>query len=176
MATCDNCSGPLPQDHKRFCSQRCRSYWWYLANEADPAKRARQRERQQAYRARNGVRVGTTVKTCPQCEATFTAPAAHVYCSRDCRLAERNRRRRGAASSAAPEIVLVGVAHRFGAYAPKPKSIKCRVTVGVMAECPNCDSVMAALDSHRRICQTCATEVVLNPEEVDAVNAGLITA
>jgi hypothetical protein len=68
-----------------------------------------------------------------------------------------------------PIQIIGGMASLFGAYFPKPKPIKVRVPVGVMAYCPWCDAVMGAISGGRRFCRNCGTTVVLNPEEVSWV-------
>lgn len=64
--------------------------------------------------------------------------------------------------SAYPVVHLYGMAFRFGAWASKQKLVKCRVTRGLVAECPNCDDWMAAVTAEVRICPSCGTEVRLN--------------
>lgn len=70
-----------------------------------------------------------------------------------------------------PVTVIGGMASLFGAYFPKPKPIKVRVTVGAMAHCPWCDSLMAATSPTHRFCRHCGTTAELNEEEVEWVTS-----
>lgn len=68
-------------------------------------------------------------------------------------------------------MTLNGVAWLHGVYAPKVKVVRCRVTVGVLADCPRCDTTMGATSPTDRICPACFTTVRLNEEEVEWVTS-----
>ena len=59
------------------------------------------------------------------------------------------------------------MASLHGVSAPKPKPIQCRVTVGVLVDCPACGMGMGAHSASGRTCPHCSTVVELNPEDVE---------
>lgn len=81
----------------------------------------------------------------------------HYY---QCRYSE------GLDGSSKQTVVLNALCYRWGASAPKLKSIKCVRTVGVMPACPMCDSLMRPITGDHFICSYCWTEAKFNSEEV----------
>lgn len=81
----------------------------------------------------------------------------------------QNRRAAGLGASKIRSIVLFSMASLYGAAMPKVKPVKCKVTVGLMVECPWCGSFMSGTSSASRYCRACWTTVELNPEEVSWV-------
>lgn len=86
-----------------------------------------------------------------------------------CNVHYKRWRREQGLDSTNPVAIIGGLASLHGAYFPKPKPIKVRITVGVIAQCPWCDNLMGATDPIHRACRSCGTTVVLNAEEVSWV-------
>lgn len=76
------------------------------------------------------------------------------------------RRSRAERDQRHPWIVLWASASLRGAYMPKVKRVRAKVTVGVMVACPACGDWMGAPTPTARVCCACGTTLELNPEEV----------
>lgn len=112
----------------------------------------------------HGVHVaGPTDHQCDRCNAKHFAKG---LCRRHYYRARWAAGLDGATSSA---LILTGMASLYGTVAPKPKPVKCIVTVGLLVDCPWCGVVMAAHSGSGRTCPECSTTVELNPEEVSWV-------
>ncbi len=119
--------------------------------------------------------VQRTAKNCQRCGESYSATSWQAFCSASCRRAARNKRR-SASPNTSQDFLLNSVAYLHGVYAPKSKVVRCSRSVGLMVLCPWCEGVMGAAGPANRFCPSCATEVRLNSEEVDAIDAGLIPA
>ena len=175
--SCDVCGGPLSPRRKRFCSDKCKYRWWWARRWADPVKRAahqaRDRDRKrQLQRERVAARPPAEQRTCPECNGTFPVTGnGQRYCSWACNRSARNARRRGAEPTSRPDVLVLATVWRFGVFAPIRMRVAGTVTVGVMAYCPECGTVLLCLtpgSSDSRSCLNCGTEVVMVQESVDA--------
>lgn len=136
-------------------------------------------------------------RTCPACGHPF-GDARKRYCSRRCqahgvhtagpadrrcdRCADKHfakglcrrhyyraRYAAGHDGATSKTLILNGMASLHGTGHPKPKPVKCIVTVGLLVDCPWCGVAMASHSDSGRTCPACSTTVELNPEEVSWV-------
>lgn len=148
---------------RRYCTRVCLEKAKYQRLRNDPEKWAKQLE---SLRARYVPRPPRpSRKPCAIDDCGYLSWAKGLcgphYAKR--------RRALGLDGPKNPITVIGSTASLYGAYFPKPKRIKVRVTVGVMAFCPWCDALMAASSPIDRTCRKCGTTVTLNAEEVSWV-------
>lgn len=150
----------------RYCSQRCRGQASYLRKKATPEAWEQYLADCRKRYVPKGRPPGPAPKqvTCgvDGCDAKHLARGM-------CRKHYRAWQYEQDGDKRNPETVIGGMASLFGAYFPKPKPIKVRLTVGVMAYCPWCAATLAATSPTDRYCRGCGTTVVLNEEEVSWV-------
>ena len=170
--TCAQCPNVFksPSAARLYCSELCKSrakwdrrkavYHQERAAGTVPRIRAYQKRR----RAALGIQTMQTGITgeCAHCGDCFAGVLGKVYCSPTCR-----RRSKYDAENRNSTTVIMGTASLHGALFPKPKPIKVRLTCGVMAHCPWCESFMTAASPTYRACLNCGTTVELNQEEVE---------
>lgn len=160
--TCPQCATEFAATGPRvYCSNRCKEAAKYERIRNDPEKWSEELAR---CRARYVPKPPRPIRLCdePGCAGKHLARGLCSKHYRRWQWEQGNEARN-------PTTVVGAMASLFGAYFPKPKMIKVRATVGVMAHCPWCDSLMAATSPAGRACRACGTTAVLNEEEVSWV-------
>lgn len=141
-----------------YCSPRCVERAKYRRVRSDP-------ERWAAYLAKERAKY-TPAPPRPERLCDLGGCERRHFALGLCRNHYYKKRRDEGRDGGSKVELLQAQCHRWGASAPKVKSVRYRMAAGLLPDCPQCDTLMRPITGSHFICFACWTEARFNPEEV----------